>query len=249
MAMDWVKGWVTAPQTITQYTYVLNNPILYVDPSGMILQLFGGTEEQRAAVLSYMNTLSCDTLSVDQNGIILIVGRAVSPELSAGTELIRRIVDNHNFTAVVGFDDDNGFFTVPNETTAFVLYHKSFSRRPGSGSGTKILFDPFGSVEVPTTGADGIVRNEDTPLYIALAHELIHADRAMRGVWISGFRTDHRYRVDRRVGFLGIHYSIYETVRTPDEELAVIGLRYNRSEDITENQIHSEHGLPLRGAY
>ena len=34
MAADPVKGEITNPQSLAQYTYCLNNPIRYVDPTG-----------------------------------------------------------------------------------------------------------------------------------------------------------------------------------------------------------------------
>jgi hypothetical protein len=35
MAVDPVKGSVVNPQSLTQYTYVLNNPLIYIDPLGL----------------------------------------------------------------------------------------------------------------------------------------------------------------------------------------------------------------------
>jgi len=34
MAVDWVKGWIQQPASLVQYTYVLDNPVIWVDPSG-----------------------------------------------------------------------------------------------------------------------------------------------------------------------------------------------------------------------
>ena len=42
-------------------------------------------------------------------------------------------------------------------------------------------------------------------------------------------------------------HTYYETIRL--EESATIGLDYNETGDITENDIRKEHGLPLRGGY
>ena len=77
--------------------------------------------------------------------------------------------------------------------------------------------------------------------YIGLSHELIHADRSMRGVsYDYKVKAPYRY-VD------GDGKTIYETIRL--EESATIGLDYNETGDITENDIRKEHGLPLRGGY
>ena len=48
--------------------------------------------------------------------------------------------------------------------------------------------------------------------------------------------------------FTGYNYT-YNTKNVPKEELATVGLKYNKRGDITENMIRKEHGLPLRGAY
>jgi RHS repeat-associated protein len=37
MAVDPVKGWIGNPQTLVQYTYCLNNPIIFIDPLGLDL--------------------------------------------------------------------------------------------------------------------------------------------------------------------------------------------------------------------
>ena len=37
--------------------------------------------------------------------------------------------------------------------------------------------------------------------------------------------------------------------KIPKEEAATVGLNYNTSSNITENDIRKEHGLSLRGAY
>jgi RHS repeat-associated protein len=34
MAVDPVKGWILSPQSMVQYTYVLSNPLKYIDPTG-----------------------------------------------------------------------------------------------------------------------------------------------------------------------------------------------------------------------
>jgi hypothetical protein len=36
MAVDWVKGNITNPQTLMSYIYVLNNPTKYIDPFGLL---------------------------------------------------------------------------------------------------------------------------------------------------------------------------------------------------------------------
>jgi len=49
VAMDPVKGTITAPATLVQYVYVLNNPVKYIDPLGLIVTIdnIGSVEKPR----------------------------------------------------------------------------------------------------------------------------------------------------------------------------------------------------------
>jgi hypothetical protein len=98
----------------------------------------------------------------------------------------------------------------------------------------------------------GIVEREKnpTPLYITLAHELIHADHYTRGVAIPT-RTDFG---KPNTGIYWIQTGgteknpLMQRKEAPKEELATIGI-IKRAGDITENDIRKEHGLWLRGVY
>ncbi|BBH21385.1 hypothetical protein Back11_27300 [Paenibacillus baekrokdamisoli] len=99
----------------------------------------------------------------------------------------------------------------------------------------------------------GNVSGQKRPSYVGLAHELIHADRAMRGAQYEYKEMGtYSYQIKTKTGsFLGMNYTeIWRKRQTmPKEELATTGLNYVRKGDITENAIRAEHGLPLRGAY
>ena len=86
-------------------------------------------------------------------------------------------------------------------------------------------------------------------MYIALAHELIHADRAMRGICIPDY-----YKTFYKYSFMDASGNITkENDITDIDEMLTIGLicpGYRLSyDDVTENQIRAEHGLYLRGAH
>ncbi len=68
---------------------------------------------------------------------------------------------------------------------------------------------------------------------IVLGHEMIHADRSMRGVAIKYSETEKS----------GTHKGV------PKEELATVGLKYNKKGDITENMLRAEHKLKKRKKY
>ena len=89
-----------------------------------------------------------------------------------------------------------------------------------------------------------------------LAHELVHADRAMRGAVIDNNKTvDYKYQsgwVEKP--FIFPSWSWWSPVYTTEkdikrEELATVGLKYVKKGDITENMIRKEQDLYLRGAY
>lgn len=122
------------------------------------------------------------------------------------------------------------------------------------GGDATVYFNPKSNPTIQTTDPEtGNVSGQKRPSYVGLAHELIHADRAMRGAQYD-YKTmgSYIYQIDKKAGsFLGMKYTDTwrkrQTIRK--EELATTGLRYVRNGDITENKIRAEHGLPLRGAY
>ena len=57
---------------------------------------------------------------------------------------------------------------------------------------------------------------ENTPLYIILGHELIHADGAMNGTWNQDYRSDY-------ILAGGVYWKDLYTIR--EEELATTGLQ------------------------
>lgn len=56
MAVDPVKGNVRNPQSMVQYTYVLNNPLLYVDPLGEFAQNYFHDQVVRDIMNKYKDT-------------------------------------------------------------------------------------------------------------------------------------------------------------------------------------------------
>ena len=93
------------------------------------------------------------------------------------------------------------------------------------------------------------------PLYITLAHELIHADRAMRGVAISLEEiVSNMYISGERIRYflfipLGKENIIHIEMNIRKEELATMGINYMNTNDITENMIRKEQGLNQRTTY
>ncbi|MCL1809619.1 MAG: nucleotidyltransferase domain-containing protein [Clostridiales bacterium] len=66
MAVDPVKGSVSDPQSMVQYTYCLDNPVLYVDPLGLMEVLAKYVVEKNGGSISWNSKF--DTVLVSMNG-------------------------------------------------------------------------------------------------------------------------------------------------------------------------------------
>ena len=67
MAVDGVKGIIAQPATLVQYTYVLDNPLIYIDQTGLILSIVyaidwnsEGIAQYRYATYKELNALKYD---------------------------------------------------------------------------------------------------------------------------------------------------------------------------------------------
>jgi len=173
-----------------------------------------------------------------------------------GNELIDRLINSSETVTIDVSSTESNHYVADN-------WYNAARKRIRSG-GT-ITFNPFietsYSVINPTTGfVDG---KETAPSYIALAHELIHADRAMRGRTLVRSKKYYKYPVSSsKYHFEGSIFGILNynldaevihrkksSVKVYKDEIATVGLKYNKKGDITENDIRMEHGFKLRGTY
>ncbi|MBR5317561.1 MAG: RHS repeat-associated core domain-containing protein, partial [Lachnospiraceae bacterium] len=88
-AVDPVKGDVRNPQTMVQYTYVLNNPLMYIDPLGEIAQNFfhnAVTNDIRENYLHLRKTLNFERRVYQDTdlGFRIYVGRVDIVDLKTG---------------------------------------------------------------------------------------------------------------------------------------------------------------------
>jgi len=100
----------------------------------------------------------------------------------------------------------------------------------------------------------GNVAPSSRPAFIGLGHELIHAERASRGlVFGEDEKADFTFQISRQRRFwlFGRWITNYQTIEDVlKEELATIGLGFHDDCcDITENDLRYEHGLNPRGAF
>ena len=235
-------------QSTNLYAYCINNPIRFIDPSGNVIQL-SGTAAEMAQILSTMQELTDYTLAIDKNGVVYVSTFAGKDNIkfASGNELLTRMIDSsQTCTIQIRTGQGNGGQAADMANAI----------NKGKGSDYTVFFDPTADPDIMTVDpATGNVSGAKRPNYVGLAHELIHSDRAMRGVGIDrSTMGDYKYqssRVEKYFIFKSWSWwsPVYTTQNVRREELATVGLKYANKGDITENMIRAEHGLNLRGAY
>jgi hypothetical protein len=168
----------------------------------------------------------------DSNGnVSLVITKASGGAKNAGTRLIRRLDGYKSVTTINLRVAPGGSQQSLNSTNE--------SNGVGSDSIVEINLTNkrvYGTFDENT----GISRQQDTPVWITLAHELIHADHAARGTTLIGTGTySYKDTNGRR-----------RTARENRYELATVGIEgLNNRMDITENDIRKEQGLRVRSEY
>jgi RHS repeat-associated protein len=221
---------------LSPYSYAANSPLIFVDTEGDTIRLVGTAAEQ-TKMLAALQNLTNDELAVKANGEVIIKtlgGQNPGKTLTSGTKLIRRLNKKGTGTKTVEIQigpqfqevDDNG-------------------RNAINGVGSDATVD-FAPTHLPnllvTDPATGLVVPEKSNETTNFAHELIHAERSMRGEAI-----DYSIRVD--VPYDDGTGTIINNVK-PKEEHATVGKGgFNKPKDITENDIRKEQGVKERAAY
>jgi len=234
------------------YSYVANNPVKYVDPSGYCGEtkssvfsndnpkgkkgtggvLLPVNPVERQIILKELQNLTSKNLAVDRDGYVYIDKEADFSTTPKGDELIERLVNsNRTCTIEISYGTGNAHGSIDQDNAI-----------NGVGSDSIVYFDPASNPDILTLNpATGRVEPKPRPSYIGLGHELIHADRSMRGVKIDKSVIEYQTYTDM------FGKTWVEKVRA--EELATVGISHNKPNDITENCLRKEHGLGIRGAY
>jgi len=224
---DWGYADPNDPLSLNLYTFCYNNPVMYVDPSGHIVQLADGiSSEDRQKLLNEIRKLTDHTLlfTISSSGIWTLAIYKYATEnikYKAGNDLIERVIKTDKIITIELNNDNNFDATADNEV---------YASDKNKGTGTTIRID-FNYTSI----------DDNTPLYIAIGHELIHADKNARGAVEIGKYAFQTYVKDPKAkeGDRKVH-------RT---ELATVGLKYNKKGEITENMLRKEHNLPKRKSY
>ena len=289
MAADLIRGMITNPQTLNLYVYVLDNPVLFIDPSGLILRAVGDTE----AIKKDLQDLTGYSIKIDSKTGIVALG-AFLPLASGGYPdsyaLVRRIIDHPHTTTIssdAGYREDRANPQDNNWRDAGIkpAVYNSFGKlikpaTPGMGTNAQVFYTPGQNVSIGVyTGMHNGLRvasydSSQTPSFIVLAHELIHADRYMHGIAIEPFNPRNKmikYYVrlncennSNNPFVIDLFKHIKQLVSY--EEIQTIGFPFDESEFkwipegfkghdektykvVTENMIRFEHGLKDRVAY
>ena len=231
-------------------TYCHNNPLIYFDPTGNVISL-SGLPQQQEDTLSYLQQLTDYPLSIDDEGNVSINKDIVlAVRYESGNQLLERLINSSHVINIEVIDGNDG--------NAYSTDNYDNSINPDIGSGGTVYFNPMKDIQIKTVNSNsGYVSMKKRPSYIGLGHKLIHADRAARGVNLGSHKISYFYksRMDRdKAVFSEIISTLLKTTsvreaRSAKEEVATVGLRYNKKDDITENDLRWEHRLELRGAY
>ena len=244
-----------SPNAILQsgnlFVGMVNNPVRWTDPTGLFIQLIGD-RETKLTLLSYIEKITDHTLGFCSNGMVFIANQATENiQFAYGNALIERMIVHELGVRVSLYAGDN--IMVPTNRSMEYEYMNLVGVIFFNPNYQPLIITPN-----PTTGLNEVGARPLAYSFIGMAHELIHADRAMRDVSIPLHRTgSHSFQVPRALlnprRIIGSNRgptftATHSNVRL--EELATVGVGgHHTSTCITENMIRREHGLPMRTTF
>lgn len=116
-------------------------------------------------------------------------------------------------------------------TLAYQLSHKGFFSK-GQGTSAVVEFNPNRSLEIAPDGTMAINNNSAEKSHLLLAHELVHANRFLKGTSAGNQGSEEDPSSERG-----------------REEMRAIGLGKWKNKSPSENSIRKELGEPLRPSY
>ena len=218
------------------YCYCINNPIKYVDPNGLDLQL-AGTKEEQEMLLAMLQRLTNYKLILHQNGTVtysIVKTENKNSDYQAGNTLLEQLCHQSSDTKTTTISiTDQKSITHPADENAY----------NGVGSNAEIRFNPNENPSLITQNETSKqVQQERRPAYIGLAHELIHGMHINAGVAKRKSVT-----VTPTIQGNGQKYTYIKPI--PLEDAITVGLHGFLTNGPTENSIRKEHNLNVRLLY
>ena len=220
------------------YVYCANNPVLYVDPSGLAITC---SEEDSDTIISLLDELSGNSLELEYQDGEILINKTYDTKNHVGQTLVSELINSGETVNInAGILDPNGginskwpAFTDPNG--AIQIY---IDPNDVLGNGTLYTY---------VEDSNGNIEKEAFQQYIILGHELIHAWREINGL----------FDYNEEQGFIPYDGNMSAAA----EEYKTMGINYTDAAGnlmrnyssyngtITENGLRLENGLNVRVSY
>jgi RHS repeat-associated protein len=269
--MPWLARWISTDplgdvDSLNRYAFVHQNPMTFIDADGRIVTLPERAEHSEAIVGAIGKLVGNQViLNVSDDNELGFSETSNYHLYPIGVTLLERLVKTEQNIEIKymtpedpvlswystrmiippGFRSPGNMYNIPLDSTINFKPYDQYVEEAG-------LLNNIPTLD-PETGNAYPGKTDD---YMALGHEMIHADRAARGrVFKNGVMGDHFYQVSRiRVpnyrGFLRWQ-RIFVRERAHADELATVGIRgfYDPSVDIVENGMRREQHMNRRVGY
>jgi RHS repeat-associated protein len=252
LVLNMPGAWLASPQEQNLYAFARNNPLKFIDPTGLKITVagswYGEGYRYRQDVAEALRRLDPSARVSRWTGEVSF-GAKPNPLLPRSRELLTRLVTSRQ-TVMIGRTSASLVDLATSSDQRAGLeqydYNASGAQAGPSKTGAMVLWQAgdrnWGITVGPEGGRGRQLFQETTSGFIALAHELIHAGHQIDGGMSSAIK-------DKQERYQGIKWDVSA------EELRTVGLKdvqnqsYAGQRDITENMIRAEHGHTRRAVY
>lgn len=177
--------WMSIDPEFKQYPFMSpfsafgNNPLYFVDPGGETLRV-AGDAKVREATRALLQKLTNDKVIIQKDGLVKVISSNQNPgmKLTHGTNLIKEIIADNNTTTIKNAPFESSTETVKEFNSPTFISDPDKSNGVGSDNYVNLgVFMP----ELLVQDKTGKTIKEKPKRHIALAHELLHALKNMKG--------------------------------------------------------------------